>query len=194
MSLVDAYNSALLRLARMYVRTQADAEEVAQETWVGVLTGIGSFEGRSALRTWIFRILTNTAKTRGVRESRSLPFSSAFDAASDPDEPAVDADRFLPNDPSSRVGAWSTPPRAWIEPEQRLLADEARDKTLAAIGDLPPSQREVVTLRDVEGWSSAEVCNTLGLSETNQRVLLHRGRAKVRTALEEYLEFAEGTR
>ena len=192
--LIDSFSPSLLRLARMYVRTQADAEEVVQETWLGVLKGIDRFEGRSALRTWIYRILTNTAKTRGTREARSVPFSAAFEAGSDPSEPAVDPERFLSPRPDSPVGEWALAPRPWPTPEESLLAGEAQRTTLAAIDELPPAQREVVTLRDVEGWSSAEVCNTLGITDTNQRVLLHRGRSKVRTALESYFGAAEGER
>ena len=180
-ALVDKYGPSLLRLAQLYVSSRAVAEEVVQETWLAVLTGIERFEGRSSLKTWLFRILTNKAKTRGQREGRTLPFSSL---ASDGDEnqTAVAVERF------ARGGAWATPPRG--VPEERLLAGETRARVDQAISALPPNQRAVITLRDVEGLSAEEACNVLGLSETNQRVLLHRARAKVRTALERYLEDA----
>lgn len=175
--LVDRYNTSLLRVAQGYVRTRTAAEEVVQDTWLGVLRGLASFEGRSSLRTWIFRILVNQAITRGVRESRSVPFSSLGD-----DEAAVDPERFLPG------GAWGSPPQPLDGiPEDVLLSAEARARVLEAIAELPPQQRQVITLRDVEGWSSAEVRDALDLSESNQRVLLHRARSKVRARLEEYL-------
>ena len=185
--LVERYHGSLLRLAMTYVRPRSAAEEVVQDTWLGVLRGLPAFEGRSSLRTWIYRILVNQARTRGVRESRSLPFSSL---AGD-DEPAVDPDRFLPPEHSAYAGHWAVGPRAWDDlPEEVLLAAETRSEVQRAIEDLPPRQREVITLRDVEGWSSAEVREALHLSEANQRVLLHRARAKVRARLEEYLDEA----
>jgi RNA polymerase sigma-70 factor, ECF subfamily len=187
MSLVVRYNSALLRLARMYVLSVAVAEEVVQETWLGVLKGIDRFEGRSSLKTWIFRILTNVAKTRGQREARSIPFSSVWHAGADPDEPAVEPDRFFPT--GHRLAHhWTLGPTGWETPEESLLTGEARTLILQTIEKLAPAQREVITLRDVEGWSSQEVCNALGISETNQRVLLHRARSKVRAALERYFD------
>jgi RNA polymerase sigma-70 factor (ECF subfamily) len=178
MELIRALNPSLLRVARMFVPTAALAEEVVQETWLAVLNGVDRFEGRSSLKTWIFRILTNIAKTRGERERRSVPFS-ALDAEEGGFEPAVERSRF------TGTGQWAVPPRAW--PEDRLLAQETRHVIERAIEGLPPSQRTVITLRDVEGWTAAEVRNALELSETNQRVLLHRARAKVRRALEQYL-------
>jgi RNA polymerase sigma-70 factor, ECF subfamily len=180
-ALVDKYGPSLLRLAQLYVSSRAVAEEVVQETWLAVLTGIERFEGRSSLKTWLFRILTNKAKTRGQREGRTLPFSSLA-SDGDEDQTAVAVERF------ARGGAWATPPRG--VPEERLLAGETRARVDQAISALPPNQRAVITLRDVEGLSAEEACNVLGLSETNQRVLLHRARAKVRTALERYLEDA----
>lgn len=180
-ALVDKYGPSLLRLAQLYVSSRAVAEEVVQETWLAVLTGIERFEGRSSLKTWLFRILTNKAKTRGQREGRTLPFSSLA-SDGDEDQTAVAVERF------ARGGAWATPPRG--VPEERLLAGETRARVEQAISALPPNQRAVITLRDVEGLSAEEACNVLGLSETNQRVLLHRARAKVRTALERYLEDA----
>jgi RNA polymerase sigma-70 factor, ECF subfamily len=175
--LVDRYNASLLRVAQGYVSNRTAAEEAVQDTWIGVLRGLSSFEGRSSLRTWIFRILVNQAITRGVRESRSVPFSALGSY-----EAAVDPERFLPG------GAWASPPQPLDTiPEDVLLSAEARARVLDAIGQLPLPQRQVITLRDVEGWSSAEVREALDLSESNQRVLLHRARSKVRARLEEYL-------
>jgi RNA polymerase sigma-70 factor (ECF subfamily) len=179
-ALIEMYHAMLVRVARMYVSTQAVAEEVAQETWLAVLEGIHRFEGRSSLKTWLFRILTNRAKTRGIREGRSLPFS-----ALEPDEPAVEPTRFHGGD-HAWPGHWAAPPAGF--PEERLLAREMRDVIERAIEALPPTQRAVISLRDIEGWSADEVCNALTLSETNQRVLLHRARSAVRAALEQYLE------
>jgi RNA polymerase sigma-70 factor (ECF subfamily) len=185
--LVERYYSSLLRLAMSYVRTRAVAEEVVQDTWVGVLRGIDRFEGRSTLKTWIFRILTNTAKTRAEREGRTIPFSSLTRA--DPEEPAVDPDRFLDQSHPTWSGHWDSYPRSWDEvPEQRLVSKETRERIDRAIDGLPSSQRIVIRLRDVEGFSSEEVCRLLDLSETNQRVLLHRARSRVRGAIEQYLE------
>ena len=179
-SLVEMYHAMLVRVARMYVSTQAVAEDVAAETWLAVLEGIDRFEGRSSLKTWIFRILTNRAKTRGIREGRSLPFS-----ALEPDEPAVGPERFRTGD-DRWPGHWAAPPSGF--PEERLLAGETRDVIERTIAALPATQRAVISLRDIEGWSAEEVCNALTLTETNQRVLLHRARSVVRAALEEYLE------
>jgi RNA polymerase sigma-70 factor (ECF subfamily) len=177
--LVGRYDRSLLRLAMSYVRPRSAAEEVVQDTWLGVLRGLPSFEGRSSLRTWIFRILVNQARTRGVRESRSVPFSALGSDA----DPAVDPDRFLPD------GRWAARPRAWSDsPEALLLSAEAQEQVLRAIEELSPAQREVITLRDVEGWSSAEVREALDLSEANQRVLLHRARSKVRARIEGYFD------
>jgi len=189
--LVVRYTPTLLRVARMYVPSAAVAEEVVQETWIGVLNGIAGFEGRSSLRTWIFRILVNVAKTRGQREARSIPFSSV--AGADPSEPAVDPDRFFGADHPQNAGGWSLGPTAWPTPEQRLLEGEALAVIVEAIERLAPAQREVITLRDIEGWTSEEVRNALDLTETNQRVLLHRARSKVRAALETYFKAMEPT-
>ena len=180
------YQRAMLGVASLYVRDRAVAEEVVQEAWLGVLAGIDRFEGRSSLKTWLFRILTNTAKTRGERESRSVPFSALAEADAE-EGPSVDPDRFL--GPEYRFGGhWAAPPHRWADvPDERLLARETQAVIAAAIEELPAAQRTVISLRDVEGWSAEEVCNALGLSETNQRVLLHRARTKVRHALEEYL-------
>jgi RNA polymerase sigma-70 factor (ECF subfamily) len=182
--LVELYHSSLIRLARTYVRSTAVAEEVVQETWLGVLRGLERFRGESSVKTWLFRILTNQAKTRAVREARSVPFS----ALGDESEGAVDESRFLPDD-SPWAGNWAAAPASWRElPEERLLAAETLDRVKQAIEGLAPTQRQVITLRDVEGWSAEDVCELLGLSEGNQRILLHRARSKVRTALERYFD------
>lgn len=188
--LVDRYQSMLTRLARMYVSTDAVAQEVVQETWLGVIKGLDRFEGRSSLKTWIFRILVNTAQTRGKREARSIPFSSAADPGER--EPSVDVDRFRPAD-DSYPNNWAIGPIPWKTPEQSLLSGEALDRILTAIDTLPPAQRELITLRDIEGWSSEDARNALGVSETNQRVLLHRARSKVRAAVEDYFGAMERT-
>jgi RNA polymerase sigma-70 factor (ECF subfamily) len=169
------YGGAMLRVAQMYVSSRAVAEDVVQDAWVGVLRGIGRFEGRSSLKTWLFRIVANTAKTRGMREARSIPFS----ALAGDDDAAVDPDRFLGAD-TRFPGHWAVPP------EGRVLAGEALEVIAQAIERLPPAQRTVITLRDIQGLSAEEVRNALDLTETNQRVLLHRARSKVRSALEEY--------
>jgi RNA polymerase sigma-70 factor (ECF subfamily) len=184
-TLVREYTPSLVRVARIYVPTQAAAEEVAQETWLGVLNGLSRFEGRSSLRTWIFRILTNIAKTRAKRDGRTLPFSALSEPGRVP-EAAVDADRFLDPEHPRWPGHWALKPEAW--PEDALVAAETREKLAEAIEALPAAQRTVISLRDIEGWSSEEVRNALELSETNQRVLLHRARSKVRAALESYLD------
>ena len=188
--LVDRYHGPLLRFAMAFVPSEAIAEEVVQETWVGVLEGLDRFEGRSSLKTWIYRILINQAKTRGVRESRSIPFSSLGASAEDADEVAVDPSRFRT---SGLADFWETYPRQWDDntPERLLQSREALAQIGQAIEALPPMQRQVITLRDVEGLSAEEVCNVLGLSETNQRVLLHRARSRVRRTLERYLEGGE---
>jgi RNA polymerase sigma-70 factor (ECF subfamily) len=183
--LVERYSASLLRVALMIVGTRAVAEEVVQETWVGFLTGLDRFEGRSSLKTWLFRILTNSAKTRAARERRSVPFSSLVRAETEADELAVDPDRFLPADHDRFPGHWATPPRT---PDARLLGAETQDVIREAIDALPPAQRVVITLRDVGGWSAEEVCDALDLSDGNQRVLLHRARSRVRAALERYLD------
>jgi RNA polymerase sigma-70 factor, ECF subfamily len=188
-TLVDRYHEQLVRLACLFVPSQAVAEEVAQETWIGVLQGIDRFEGRSSFRTWLFRILTNQAKRRGQREARSTPFA-AFSAQADADdgEPAVAPERFLPAS-DEWAGHWVSYPQDWREtPEERFLSSETRALVQQAIAALPLNQRIVITLRDVEGFPSSEVCNVLAISETNQRVLLHRARSKVRRQLEQYLE------
>jgi RNA polymerase sigma-70 factor (ECF subfamily) len=183
--IVDSYSGSMRRVALTFVRTREVADEVVQEAWLGVIRGIDRFEGRSSVKTWIFRILTNVAKTRAEREARSVPFSSI-----DPleGEPSVDPDRFFgPEDPGP-TGGWSSPPASWrAVPEERLLARETQAVIDRAIEALPDTQRVVITLRDVQGFDSDEVRNVLELSETNQRVLLHRARSKVRAAIEDYL-------
>jgi RNA polymerase sigma-70 factor (ECF subfamily) len=176
------------RVARTYVASDAVAEEVVQETWMAVVAGIERFEGRSALGTWIFSILTNQAKTRSAREKRAVPFSSI--APGDAEEPTVDPDRFQKDD-EAWPGHWATPPRPWQKPERRLLSLEARERLKAALAQLPERQRLIVALRDIEGRSAEEVCECLALSQENQRVLLHRGRSRLRAVLEEYLDAAD---
>lgn len=184
--LIDRYHAALVRLAMAYVQDRATAEEVAQDAWLGVLRGIDRFEGRSSVRTWLFTILVNQARRRGVRERRCVPFSSLGHAAED--QPAVPPDRFLP--PGDEfAGWWAVHPRAWADsPEVMILSGEVRGVLDRAIAALPAAQRRVVVLRDVEGWDASDVCGLLGLSAANQRVLLHRGRSKLRQSLEGYLE------
>ena len=184
--LIRRHQAQMLRVARMYVSSQAVAEEVVGDAWLAILQGLDRFEGRSSLRTWMYRILTNIAKTRGQREGRSVPFSSL--AGDDLDAPAVDESWFQGAGDRS-PGGWASLPGDWRGiPEDRLLSAEVRSLLGTAIAELPPMQAEVIRLRDVLGWSSAEVCNALEISETNQRVLLHRARSKVRRALERYLE------
>jgi RNA polymerase sigma-70 factor (ECF subfamily) len=184
-SLVEHYHAALVRLAMVYVSDRAVAEDVAQETWLGVLRGLSRFEGRSSLKTWIFTILANRAKTRAQRERRTLPFSALEDPEAD--EPSVAPERFLPSNHPQWPDEWAENPNRWANlPEERLLSQETRACIQQAIEALPPTQRQVITLRDIEGWASGEVCNVLEISETNQRVSLHRARSKVRLALEWY--------
>lgn len=190
-ALVEELTPALTRLALAHVSSRAVAEEVVQDTWLGVVRGIDRFQGRSALRTWIFQILLNTARTRGKREKRTLPFSYFRRRGEEGrDEPAVDPDRFQGPD-GEYPDHWARPPATWAQPERRLEADETRRAMLTAIASLPPRQREVITLRDVLGLSAEEARNALAVSETNQRVLLHRARSKVRAALEEHLDARE---
>jgi RNA polymerase sigma-70 factor (ECF subfamily) len=186
--LLDRYDQSLRRLAMNYVQTRATADEVVQDTWMGVITGIDRFEGRSSLKTWVFRILVNVARARGVREHRSIPFAAAGGALEDGAEPAFEPDRFRPEG-ADYPGHWVSFPIPWEhEPEGRIEASETVGVVRDAMRRLPPAQEEVMTLRDVEGWSSSEICDALNISETNQRVLLHRARSKVRNALEQYLE------
>ncbi len=182
-SLIDRHTPAMLRLALFYVPNLAIAEEVVQETWLGVVRGLGSFEGRSSLRTWIFRILINKAKASGVAERRTLPLAAEGDG--DAEAPSVDPSRFR----GPPRGYWSSPPNYWDElPEDRLLAGETLAVIQRAMESLPAGQQAVFELRDLQQWTSAEVCKALGLSEGNQRVLLHRARTRVRSAIEEYFD------
>ncbi len=175
----------MIRVAMAYVPTRAAAEEAVQEAWIAVMRGICGFEGRSSLKTWIFRILTNVAMRTGARERRSVPFS-ALAAAEDTGEPAVDPDRFLPADDARFPGHWVAMPARWPTPEEGLLAGETRELIASAIAELPVAQRTVIALRDIEGWTSEEVCEALEISAGNQRILLHRARSRVRNAIETY--------
>ena len=178
--LIDQYNGALLRLAMVYVTDRATAEDVVQETWIGLLQSLPRFEGRSSLKTWIFRILMNCARSRSRKDSRSIPFSAAFttDDHDDTDPEPRFRPGWLPGG-----GHWRSAPSRWQhDPEQHALSAETQAAVRQAVEDLPPHQREVITLRDIEGYGSDEVCNLLGLSDTNQRVLLHRARSRVRRA------------
>ena len=172
-TLVGRYNGSLLRLARSYVPTDAVAEEAVQDTWLGVLRGIDGFEGRSSFKTWLFRILVNRARTAGVREPRTLSLGDS--------EPAVDPKRFAAD------GSWAQPLEAWADTDDRLVAATWSKCLSDALGELPPRQREIVILRDVEGLPSNDVCEVLAISEGNQRVLLHRGRSRLRSMLESEL-------
>jgi RNA polymerase sigma-70 factor (ECF subfamily) len=172
--LVGRYHSSMLRLAMSFVSSQAVAEEVVQDTWLAVLRGLGRFEERSSLRTWLFTILVNRARSTGEREARTVPVADAG--------PVVDASRFGPN------GGWTLPPEDWAEAaENRIDAAKLSGLLRGCLDGLPGRQRDVVLLRDVEGMSSAEVCQVLAISEANQRVLLHRGRSKLRQVLESEL-------
>lgn len=188
-AVVEEWSPGMLRLARVYVSSRAMAEEVVQETWLGVIRGLDRFEGRSSLKTWAFRILTNTAKTRAQREGRSVPFSAFASIGDEAGEPSVEPERFYDASDPNWPHHWISSPRRWAEiPEERLVSDETRKVIEEAIAELPPAQREVITLRDVDGFSSEEVCSLLEISEGNQRVILHRARSKVRRALERYLD------
>ena len=176
-TLVRRHQAAMLRLATSFVPNAAVAEEVVQDTWIGVLRGIGGFEGRSSFRTWLFRILVNRARTAGARERRTIAVGDTG-AVSDTGA-AVAAWRF------GADGSWLSPPERWIEEvEDRLEAGKLAGLIKTAIEELPDRQRQVVTLRDVEGLTSTEVCGALDISESNQRVLLHRGRSRLRQAIE----------
>jgi RNA polymerase sigma-70 factor (ECF subfamily) len=183
--LLDQWSGSMLRLARCFVSTEDSAAEVVQETWLAVIRGINGFQGRASLRTWIYRILVNTAKRRGVREHRTIPWSSL----AEDEGPTVDPARF--HGPGEELaGHWREFPARWPSPEQAVLAGEVRAQVVAALAELPERQRVVITLRDVEGYRSDEVCTMLEISAANQRVLLHRARAFVRGRLEEYFAAA----
>lgn len=173
--LVDRFHAPLLRLAAAFVPSRAVAEEVVQETWLGVVRGIDRFEGRSSLKTWLFRIVVNRARTAGVRERRQAPVDPTR-------EPAVPPSRFAPD------GTWADPPTAWAEAaEDRIVAREMVERVAACLAELPEAQRQVVLMRDFEGVPAADVCRALGLTDANQRVLLHRGRSRIRAMLEQEL-------
>jgi RNA polymerase sigma-70 factor (ECF subfamily) len=182
--LLDRYHPSLVRLAQQYVPSRAVADEVVQETWLAVIQGIDRFEQRSSLKTWLFRILVNIARSHGVKESRSIPFAST---ESLDEEPAVDPHRFRRFARRGR-GQWKQPPRPWSDPEQRALDTETLATIDHAVERLAPAQREVLTMRDLLGWSAAEVCDALEVTDANQRVLLHRARSKVRAALERHYD------
>ena len=184
-SVVERFYPSMLAVARGYVRSRAVAEEVVQEAWLGVLKGLERFEARSSLRTWVLQIVANIARTRAVREARSVPFS-AFEVEGA--EPAVEPERFRGAD-DPFPGHWRSYPTDWqTMPEAQLLSRETLDLVREAIDELPEAQRLVITLRDVTGCSPEEVCDALGVSDGNQRVLLHRARARVRARLERHLD------
>jgi RNA polymerase sigma-70 factor, ECF subfamily len=183
--LVDRWSPAMLRIARSYVSNAESAQDAVQDAWLGVIRGLAAFEGRSTLRTWVFTILVNRARTRGSREARTVPMSAL---SGDDSGPTVDPARFRgPDDPYRDGWTPAGRPVQWEgQPEGRVLAGEALRLLEAALSALPPRQRVVVTLRDVQGMTSDEACDALGITAQNQRVLLHRGRAALRQALEEY--------
>lgn len=182
--LVRTHDPALRRMARLYVEP-SHIDDVVQETWLAAIRALHRFEGRSTLRTWLFGILVNVARRRGARERRTIPFAS-LGTAGDGYDGAVDLDRL--QHPDLGRGYWPAPPAWRHDPESGSLAAELRKVVARAIEKLPPAQREVMTLRDVEGWPAAEVRDLLGISDVNQRTLLHRARVKVRAALEAYLD------
>lgn len=183
--LVDKYRGSLVRVAMRYVPSRAVAEEVVQDTWIAVIEGVDRFEGRSTLKTWLYRILIYQSRARGERERRTTPMSALVD---DDSTPSVPAERFRGSD-ALWAGHWAAPPRRWDgDAEDRLLAGEARALIDAVIAEMPSTQREVIVLRDLSHFSSAEVCDLLEVTESNQRVLLHRARSRVRAALEQYLD------
>ena len=184
--LLNSWSGSMLHLARSFVATQASAEEVVQDTWLAVIQGIDDFEGRSSVRTWVYRILINTAKKRGLRESRTVPWSSVF---AEDGRPTVELSLFRGAD-DEYPGGWVSFPPPWTTTESQVLAGEVRNRLRDALDSLPERQRTVVTLRDILGHTSTEVCEMLGISEGNQRVLLHRGRAATRARLAPYLEAA----
>ncbi len=187
--LVDRWSAPMLRVALTHTRMRALAEEAVQDTWLAVLQGVDRFEGRSTLRTWVFRILLYTCRGKAERERRVPPISELQRSAAEHGSGrAVPADQFLPSDHPHWPGHWSQPPRSWVRtPDDALLGSELRRHISDAVAALPERQRQVLTLRDVEGWTSEEVCRLLGVLPGNQRVLLHRARSTVRAALEPYL-------
>ncbi|MEV4314928.1 sigma-70 family RNA polymerase sigma factor [Actinocrispum sp. NPDC049592] len=184
-SVLEAWSSSMLRLARSFVSTDASAEEVVQETWLAVIKGMDGFEGRSAFKTWVYRILVNTAKKRGTQEHRTVPWASLV-AGDEEHGPTVDPERFQGRD-GAYPGHWREFPEAWASPEHSALTVEIREVIAGALEGLPARQRAVISLRDVADHSSDEVCDILQISAANQRVLLHRARAAIRERLAEYL-------
>lgn len=185
-TLVTRYQRPLLRLAVVYCRNTAIAEEIVQDTWLGVIRGIDRFEERAAFKTWLFQILVNRARTRAAQEGRADALSSSKEEAESPAEPAVPPERFRGAD-DKWANNWAVPPHSWGESsDARLLATETMELVKQAIATLSPAQQQVITLRDVEGWPAEDVCNVLLISETNQRVLLHRARSRVRALLERH--------
>jgi RNA polymerase sigma-70 factor (ECF subfamily) len=184
-ALVRRYHGLMLQVAYAQLKDRAACEEVVQETWLAVIKGIDGFEGRSSLRTWMFRILTYQASARLERDGREIPFSALAAADAAAPDPSVDPSQFFGRDHAPRPFFWVTDPSDW--PEDALLAAETRAVIRAAVEQLPDSQRVVISLRDLEGWCPEEVCEALGLSDGNQRVLLHRARSRVREVLNGYL-------
>lgn len=177
------FTAPMLRIAESYAPSRAVAEEMVQETWISVVRGIDRFEGRSSLKTWIFRILMNRARSIAPKERRAIPIASLH-----PDDELVDEDRFFPWDHAEEPGWWAFHPPEWAgSPEERALASEVRSVVEQAVSGLPPMQAKVITMRDIAGMASDEVCNVLGISQVHQRVLLHRARTQVRDSLERYL-------
>ena len=185
--LVERWSGMMLRLALSHIENRAIAEEVVQDAWLTVLRSLDRFERRSAFRTWVLGIVVNLARSRARTERRSLPLPSESSG------PVVDPLRFLPPDHPRWPHHWAVEPVPWRTPEQELLANETRKVILDAIDTLPSAQREVLVLRDLEGLTGAETCNMLGLTDTHQRVLLHRARSRVRNALERYFAATETT-
>lgn len=184
--LVDRYHAMLIRLAGIWISGPATVEEVVQDTWVAVIEGLSRFEGRSSLKTWIVGILLNKARSRARRDARTIEGDVSYDP--DSGAPPVDPARF------SWIGRWKSTPDSWeqLTPERLAVASEALAVLERAVAGLPAGQRTVVVMRDIEGWSAAEVCNVLDISETNQRVLLHRARSRLRTVLEAHLDRRRG--
>lgn len=184
--LVKRHDRAMRRIALTFVQTPSVADEVVQESWLAVIRGLAAFEGRSSLKTWIFRILVNRAQSRGMRERRVTPFSSVIGHELQEESATVDASCFLPAG-STFDGYWAVSPSRFFQlPEERLLSGETTRLVAEAIDALPPRQQQVIRLRDIDGWEAEEVCESLGISAANQRVLLHRARAAVRAALEDH--------
>jgi RNA polymerase sigma-70 factor (ECF subfamily) len=191
-TLVDANSPWMMRIALSHVSTRASAEDAVQEAWLRCLNGLDGFEGRSALKSWLFVIVTNCARRRAERDSRSVPFSELARREAERSEPEALEGRFFDDSHPRWPGGWTSFNRSWESlPEQRLLAGEVSERIESAAARLPEGQRAVFLLRDVEGWGSEEVCNALGISGSNQRVLLHRARHTIRAVLEDYLEGVE---